>query len=159
MSNIPELPDVNVLFAAHNTDHEDHAVALRWLDETVAIAVTPITLNGLVRLLLNPVATPNRVSAAEAFSAIDSLRAAPRVTFWPDDIVPGSLGRFSYAVTGHRQVTDLYLLELAASRGGRLVTLDRKIKAALKQADRRFLHLLGAGQVEPIVSPGSTTGW
>jgi len=31
------------------------------------------------------------------------------------------------ALTGHRQLTDVYLLAVAVSRGGRLVTLDRAV--------------------------------
>jgi predicted nucleic acid-binding protein len=40
------------------------------------------------------------------------------------------------------QVTDLHLLDLVAARGGRLVTFDAKIPAALKPVDRRHLVML-----------------
>jgi len=47
-----------------------------------------------------------------------------------------------YALTGPGQVTDLHLLALAVSRGGRLVTFDTKIEAALRPKDRSHLRIL-----------------
>jgi toxin-antitoxin system PIN domain toxin len=136
------LPDVNVLFALVNTDHADHHVALAWFDGVDQFALTPPTLNGLVRLLLNPAATPNTRTPAEALAAADSLRAARGAVFWPDDVAPGTSTRFAYALGGHRQVADLHLLDLAASRGGQLVTLDAKIPAPLRPNHRPQIHLL-----------------
>lgn len=43
---------------------------------------------------------------------------------------------------GHRQVTDLHLLNLAARSGARLTTFDQRIAGALIPADRRHLRVL-----------------
>jgi toxin-antitoxin system PIN domain toxin len=144
------LPDVNVLFALVNTDHSGHRPALAWFDEVGEFALAPPTLNGLVRLLLNPAATPNTPTPAEALAAADSLRAARGAVFWPDDVAPGASTRFAYALVGHRQVADLHLLDLVVARGGRLVTLDAKIGAALRPTGRRHIHLLT--QEAPLTS-------
>lgn len=100
-------------------------------------------MNGLLRLLLNPAAMPSTPSPSRALRSVDSLRLSRGAVFWPDDLVPGASRRFAYALTGHRQVTDLHLLDLAATRGGRLVTYDGGIEAVLRPKDRKFIHLLG----------------
>ena len=50
-------------------------------------------------------------------------------TFWAEGVSPvlDRSGVFRLAM-GHRQITDAYLLCLAAARGGRLATLDGKIE-------------------------------
>jgi toxin-antitoxin system PIN domain toxin len=137
-----DLPDVNVLVAAHLPDHEFHADATTWLDGTESFATTPYTEAGMVRNLLNPVLnTP--LSPADAHRAVDLLRTLRGYDFWPDDQRLGASAKFAYALSGHNQVTDLHLLELAASRGGRLVTFDAKIAAPLRTKDRRYVRVLG----------------
>ena len=137
-----DLSDVNVLLALHLPSHENHRQACDWFDAAEGFALTPITQAGLVRLLLNPVVMNGApASPASALAALDALQSAPGATFWPDD-TPQLLGRFAYALTGHRQVTDLHLLALAVSKGGRLVTADAKIPAALRRADTKHVHLI-----------------
>lgn len=46
--------------------------------------------------------------------------------FWPDDASLCDHRLFTLSV-GHRQLTDVYLLELARVHGGRLATFDRSI--------------------------------
>ena len=46
------------------------------------------------------------------------------------------------AIIGYRQIPDFHLLNLAVSRGARLVTLDGKIAAAVKPRDRKYVELL-----------------
>jgi len=141
-NNTVELPDVNVLFASVNTDHVTHTPALAWINQVELFALTPTTMNGLLRLLLNPAAMPNTPSPAQALRAVDSLRGSFGAVFWPDDEVPGTQMRFAYALTGHHQVTDLHLLALAATHAGRLVTFDAKINAALRPKDRKYINVL-----------------
>jgi len=137
-----DLPDVNVLFATVNTDHAAHAEALAWFDQVEQFALTPVTMNGLLRLLLNPAATPNTLPPAQAFRLVNSLHISRGAIFWPDHLVPGASMRFAYALTGHRQVTDLHLLALAVAHGGRLTTFDNRIEAALRPKDRKYVNLL-----------------
>ena len=61
----------------------------------------------------------------------DLLRTFRRGTnheFWPDSVsFLDSAVIDSGKVLGPRQITDLYLLALAALRGGRFVTFDRSV--------------------------------
>jgi toxin-antitoxin system PIN domain toxin len=136
-----DLPDVNVLVALHVPDHEHRAAAQRWFDGTEAFATTPITEIGLMRLLLAPLPT-NHATLDQVLAALDTLASDKRARFLPDDNPTRSTGRFTYSVTGHRQVTDIHLVSLAAAHGGRLVTLDRKIAAGLRLTDRSAVHVL-----------------
>ena len=137
-----DLPDVNVLFAFVNADHEHHLRAVSWMDSTDRFAVTPLTQSALMRLLMNPRATPNSLTAQTAIQVVKDLRGLPGAVFWPNSIDLGQDFPFAYALQGHQQVTDLLLVGLAAGQRGRLVTLDAKIEAALKPADRQHIHTL-----------------
>lgn len=139
-----DLPDVNVLFALLNKDHEAEGAAVAWFDAADQYALTPVTTAGLVRLLINPAAMAFPVTAPRALQAVDELAQRPGSLLWTDDRPVGSAMSFAYALSGHRQVADLHLLDLAASRGGRLVTFDAKIAASLRPRDRQYILTLGA---------------
>jgi toxin-antitoxin system PIN domain toxin len=139
-----DLPDVNILFALHSPGHLAHPSAVRWFDTAEAFATTAITEAGLLRLLLNPAAVGTAIRPAHALATVDALKASRGAVFWADDEPMSSTSRFAYAITGHRQVTDLHLLALAASKGGRLVTLDAKIEAALRPQDRKHLFVIAS---------------
>ena len=49
--------------------------------------------------------------------------------FWPYDLEVSRVIPVDLPLVGHRQVTDAYLVALAASRGGVLATLDRGVLA------------------------------
>ena len=137
-----ELPDVNVLLALNLPRRDSHSAAASWLAETTGFATTPVTEMGLIRNLLNPLVTKNEpISAARAIAVLEAVKRQPHYSFWPD-VFPFELGRFTYALKGHRQVTDLHLLDIAARKSGRLVTFDQKIIAALRPGDRKYVHLL-----------------
>ena len=51
--------------------------------------------------------------------------------FWPDDLEVSRAIPVDLPLVGHRQVTDAYLVALAASRGGVLATLDRGVLAVV----------------------------
>ena len=115
------LLDADVLIALTVEEHEHHARVLAWLRDVARVAVCPVVEGSLIRFLL-------RIgeSAAVGTEVVRQLRANPRCEFWPDSL--------SYAdadlsgVHGHRQVTDSYLVALAASRSdARLATLDRAL--------------------------------
>ena len=136
-----DLPDVNVLLALSVAAHEFHHAAASWLEQAEAFATTPVTEAGLVRLLLQPRFTGTDVSPDDAMAMLARLKSQPHAVFVPD-ASPLDTSHFRYALTGPKQVTDLHLLDLARARGGRLVTFDAKLAAALRPRDRRHLHLL-----------------
>ena len=58
--------------------------------------------------------------------------------FWPDAVSLRDETRFDPAmVTGHRQLTDIYLLGLASTRSGRLATFDLTIPVKVVVAEPR----------------------
>ena len=64
--------------------------------------------------------------------------------FWPDDFSLVAPGHFDWnRVLGSRQVTDVYLLALAVSKGGRFVTFDRAVPVgAVASAKDRHLEVI-----------------
>ncbi len=138
-----DLPDVNVLVALTNAAHIHHDVAHAWFEQTVAFATCPITESGLIRLTLNPAVTGRPLSREDAVAVLDSVRTDSRARFLSDGSSLASPAVDLIGLVGHRQVTDLHLINLAATSGARLVTLDRRIAETLTPADREFVHLIG----------------
>jgi predicted nucleic acid-binding protein len=64
----------------------------------------------------------------DAIARLEEFRASGDHSFWPDSVSlrDGDLFRPRH-ITGHRQLTDVYLLALAFQQGGRLATFDRAI--------------------------------
>jgi predicted nucleic acid-binding protein len=73
---------------------------------------------------------------------LDQVTSLPGHDFWTDDISlhDALAGR---PLTGHRQVTDAYLLALATAHGGVLASLDRAI-AALGRHNPGAVEIIGA---------------
>lgn len=123
------LLDVNVLIALLDADHVHHAVARDWLALNIehGWASCPLTQNGCVRIMSQP-SYPGGLTPAAVAERLTEATSTRWHEFWPDTI---SLLDGQHvdrrAVLGSRQVTDIYLLALAVSRGGRLVTLDRAV--------------------------------
>ena len=123
------LLDVNVLLALLDAGHLHHATATAWLGAHAKAgwASCPLTQNGCLRILSLP-SYPNTQPTALVADRLARAAAKSDHVFWPDSISllePGVL-RWD-RVLSSRQVTDTYLLALAASNGARLVTFDRGI--------------------------------
>jgi len=58
-----------------------------------------------------------------ALQLIQLIESMPGHEFWPDTLAYSEISLAG--VIGHRQVTDAYLIALAASHGGQLATMDR----------------------------------
>jgi toxin-antitoxin system PIN domain toxin len=139
------LLDVNVLVALFDGNHSLHAPAMRWFDEQGegGWATCPITQNGCLRVMSQP-GYPERMPIV---TIVERLRQAIHHRaheFWPDDAsLLDDKMIDATRVHGHNQVTDVYLLALAVSRGGRLVTLDQAIPiAAVKGAQKKHLVVI-----------------
>lgn len=140
------LLDVNVLISLCDADHVQHSIATTWFRSHFADgwATCPLTENGLLRVMGSPAypAGPGSPSAVRAL--LRKLQTLPGHQFWTDTvsladekIMPSLDGVTS------KQLTDLYLLALAVSRGGRLVSLDRRIDPSRVPSGSEALWLIG----------------
>jgi uncharacterized protein len=124
------LFDVNVLIALFQPDHVHHQRAHRWWEtnQHLGWASCPIVENGFVRILSQPkYPMPQTVSAA--IKLLTMAKIATNHEFWADSVSLLNPAIFNTeAFTNHSQITDSYLLALAAENNGRLVTLDQDIK-------------------------------
>jgi len=139
------LLDVNVLIALNDPDHVSHVAAATWwlAQREAGWASCPLTQNGCVRIISQP-GYPNAQAVASVAGLLANLCADPCHAFWPDDVSLLDGQRFNHThIHGHRQLTDIYLLGLAISHGGRLITFDEKIPfSAVHGAKRQDLLLL-----------------
>ena len=136
------LPDVNVLVALTNPSHQHHRQAHQWLSGVTRFATTPITENGLVRLLLNRAVTGQQVTGRQAVGILSGLRAHAHATFLPDTSSLAAAEIDLIGLAAHKQATDLHLVNLVASCGGVLATFDRRISQALTGQDQRHVQVL-----------------
>lgn len=123
------LLDVNVLIALLDVQHLHHDAAGRWLTENIrhGWATCPITENGCLRIMAQP-AYPNSLPASIVAERLREATSTDHHQFWPDDesILDSSMVDWNQVI-GHKQITDVYLLALAAKRHGRFVTFDARI--------------------------------
>jgi len=139
------LLDVNVLIALFDANHLHHETAHHWFGDHSrnGWATCPITENGFLRVISNPAYPGSHTTLADAVQRLRIFRKSGGHTFWTDS-VSFCDGIFDPThVRGHRQQTDIYLLGLAASRGGRLVTFDRGIALeAIHDASQSHLEVI-----------------
>jgi toxin-antitoxin system PIN domain toxin len=126
------LLDVNVLVALCDPLHQQHQAAHAWFEgrREGGWATCPITENGFVRVASNP-AYPNRLASAEnARKLLRQFTALAGHEFWKDGDTLRDTRRFADLTDmPSSATTDVYLLGLAVSCGGKLATFDRKIPA------------------------------
>ena len=123
------LLDVNVLIALLDSAHVHHDSAMSWLEREIhhGWASCPITQIGCIRIMSHP-SYPGSLPLREVAARLGEAIKGPEHEFWPDELGLIGVRSFDWSwILGHRQVTDAYLLALAVSHGGRLVTFDRKI--------------------------------
>lgn len=137
-----QLLDVNMLIALCDSMHIHRPLAKEWFRKNSkdGWATCPLTENGLVRIL-GQTAYPNGPQTpAGARTILRQLTALPGHQFWNDDISISNADLFG-DLTGvkAKHLTDLYLLGLAASRGGTLVTMDSGIDASRVTGGKRAL--------------------
>jgi toxin-antitoxin system PIN domain toxin len=138
------LLDVNVLIALFDPDHVSHAQAFRWMEENgKAWATCPITQNGFLRVMSQP-GYPNHAPVDVLTARLRQATGHKAHEFWPDtaSALDDSLVD-TRRIHGPRQLTDVYLLALASSCGGRLVTFDKSIPLdAVPGAQKKHLVVL-----------------
>jgi toxin-antitoxin system PIN domain toxin len=126
----PIFPDVNVLIALGWSNHPFHGVAQQRMTEHTGVWMTcAVTQLGFIRLSSNPAVTRYLVSpgqAAELFLRITDDAQHVYVGDSMSLVRTGALDIFRRAVGSH-QVTDAYLLTMAAASRARFVTFDARL--------------------------------
>ena|SRR5687767_501366 len=139
------LLDVNVLVALFDGNHSLHTPATRWFAEhgDSGWASCPITQNGCIRVM-SQAGYPERMPVVALVERLRQATLHRAHEFWPDAAsVLDEAVIDATRIHGPSQLTDVYLLALAVSRGGRLVTLDQAIPlAAVKGAQKKHLVVL-----------------
>ena len=116
------LLDANVLVALTSPDHVHHERARQWFATAGSFATCPLTQLALVRLLMR-FGSP----AGTAAQALTVVAHHARHVFWPASLSVQTA--MVAGLIGHRQVTDAYLVALAAHYDGRVVTFDQGLAA------------------------------
>lgn len=126
------LLDLNVLIARMDPRHEHHTRAKRWLDARpgVDLVTCPLTENGFLRIYGHP-SYPNGPGSPEA--ALEELRVIRDMAchrFLGDTVsIDDPLVFHSLAGIGPKQITDVYLLGLAAKHRIFFATFDGGVPA------------------------------
>ncbi len=125
------LLDVNVIIALLDPDHAFHERAHDWwaANSKRGWASCPLTENGVVRIMSHPsYSAKARFTPGDLIGRLRTFAAQSDHEFWPDDISLRDEKLFAAErIHSARQLTDLYLLALAAKHRGRLVTFDKGI--------------------------------
>ncbi len=140
------LLDVNVLIALLDPAHVRHDQAHEWFgaEGQLAWATCPLTENGVLRIVGAARYPTSPGSPAGVAEMLRVIRGLDGHEFWPDDLTLLD-NRFvdSTRLLDTSQVTDTYLLALAAAHGGKLATFDRHLIADAVVGGSKALHLLG----------------
>ena len=127
----PILPDVNFLIGLGWTNHPFHAAAKRYMSQHRGLWMTcAITQLGFIRLSANPGVTKVVVTPGQAADFFLRLTQDPQHMYVNDtmSLVRSSVPQLLRKTIGMHQVTDAYLLTLAASAGARFVTFDGRLE-------------------------------
>jgi toxin-antitoxin system PIN domain toxin len=143
------LLDVNALIALVDSDHVSHQAIRNWFvkHHRSGWATCPLTENGMIRVLSQASYPSGQRTPAEAIQILSALKKAFADThqFWEDDISITDQLIFDCAlIAGTKQVTDIYLLGLAAFKKGVMVSFDRSLSwHAVKGGSARLVQHLG----------------
>lgn len=124
------LLDINILIALFHPGHIHNEVAHRWFGQNrrQGWATCPLTISGCIRILSGPAYPVVRQTPAEMADWLREFCSTTDHHFWPDSVslLDEELFRSSM-ISGHQNITDVYLLGLAVRNHGRLATFDRSI--------------------------------
>jgi uncharacterized protein len=147
------LLDANLLIALTHAAHVHHGEAHAWFAAAPKRrwATCALTQLAFIRLTSNPRVVGESISPAQAMQALTQLAAHPQHEYWSESPEPLRLPTLgSAALVGHRQVTDAWLLGLAAVKQQRLATLDRGLATFAQSLGLRgSVELVSAGHSVP----------
>lgn len=121
------LLDNDVFFAALVRSHPQHALSRRWLDRVkpAGWGIASETYLAAVRLLMNPrVMGSGALSASAAVAVVETELGGPfpgRVIVAPKRPSKVLLEK----ATGHREIMDTWLVQIARDTGFKLATHDK----------------------------------
>ncbi len=121
-----------VLAALVIAEHEHHSATADWFAALDSFAVCPITEAGLIRFLLRLGESPQT-----ALEVMSGIRQHPRCVFWPAEVSLTDVAATD--LNSADELTEVYLMTLAAAHGERLATLDPGLAARF--AERTVLVL------------------
>lgn len=140
--------DINVLVALFHAEHVHHELAHDWFADhrRNGWATCPVTENGFVRVAAQ---LAKGRAGLRPHAIIDHLRRFcqdDHHCFWHDGVSLTDPSVFDQTlIRGHLQVTDVYLLGLARTMDGCLVTFDNTIPLnAVVGATRNQLAVISA---------------
>ena len=125
----PLLLDVNALLALGWRNHQFHEAVAGRLDRRLAPewATCALTQLGFVRLSSNPAVVGVRQTPAQALAVLAGL-VRDRRHRYVEPLPPlDQVDKYFRRLLGHGQVTDAYLLAVAATNNAVLLTLDRRL--------------------------------
>jgi toxin-antitoxin system PIN domain toxin len=133
------LLDINVIIALLDPDHVFHEHAHEWwaANSEGGWASCPLTENGVVRIMANPIySAKTQFAPGELIERLREFAENSDHEFWPDDISLRDAKVFAVdRILSSRLITDIYLLALATKHKGRMVTFDQGISlSAVKEA-------------------------
>lgn len=139
------LLDVNVLIALIDPAHVQHDQAHKWFAESghKAWATCPLTQNGVLRIVGNTRYPNSPGTPAAVAELMARFLALPGHKFWPDDVTLLGSRVHAARLLDSGQVTDSYLLALAAAHGGKLATFARSLVTDAVVRGRESLHRIG----------------
>jgi toxin-antitoxin system PIN domain toxin len=123
------LFDVNFLTALFLPSHIFHEISVKWFaqNQQFGWSSCAITENGAVRVFSQPALGSDLNCAGAIAKLADSIQRTDHA-FWPVSVSLTDESVFDHRfILGPKQITDTYLLGLAAHHRGRLVTFDRGI--------------------------------
>jgi toxin-antitoxin system PIN domain toxin len=139
------LLDVNVLIALIDPAHVQHDRSHAWFAKSAkkAWATCPLTENGVLRIVGHARYPNSPGTPAAVAELMAGFLALPGHEFWADDLTlfDGQLVRGDRLLDS-AQVTDTYLLALAAAHGGKLATFDRSLVSDTVVNGSQALHLI-----------------
>lgn len=140
------LADINVLIALADPNHALHGPARSWLKgrATVSLATCALTENGFLRIYGHPSYPGGPGSPARALEDLRAYRQRKGHCFLPCDLSLDDQIFKDLARVTPKQLTDLYLVALAARHGVRFASFDASVPSTCVHGGANALEVIPA---------------